>query len=145
MKKLRSTFVLLAVILSIAGNAPGEETETGKKPDTLSGMIEGLMVDNIMTSELDVAEGLEVVVSRIVIPPNTELPKHWHPGEEFGYVLEGTVTFWQEGEAESVLKKGDVRKIPLHRVHNVHTTDSSATILVFRVHESGQPVRVLVE
>ncbi len=43
-------------------------------------------------------EGIEVIVSRVQVPPNAELPRHWHPGEEFGYVIDGEVSLWLEGE-----------------------------------------------
>lgn len=85
-----------------------------------------------------------MVVSHLVIPPNTEIPKHWHHGEEYAYLIDGSVVLSQEGKEEILFKKGDAAKIPLEQVHTVRTTDSSATILVFRVHESGLPVRVLV-
>ncbi len=143
--KLRMLLILPVMILAIAWSGLCEENDAGKKPDTLAGTIEGLSIDNILTSQLELAEGVEVVVSHIVIPPNTELPKHWHPGEEFAYVLDGSVILWQDGKAEIFFKKGDAAKIPLKQVHSARTTDSPATILVFRVHELGQPVRVLVE
>jgi quercetin dioxygenase-like cupin family protein len=143
--KLRMPFILSVAILAIAWSGLCEENDTGKKPDILAGTIEGLSVDNILTSQLELAEGVEVVVSHVVVPPNTELPKHWHPGEEFAYVIDGSFILWQDGKTEIHFKKGDAAKIPLKQVHSARTTDSPATILVFRVHESGQPVRVLVE
>lgn len=85
------------------------------------------------------------MVSHIVMPLNTELPKHRHHGEEFAYLIDGSLILWQEGKKKILFDKGDAVKIPLKQVHNVRTAESSATILVFRVHESGQPVRVLVE
>jgi quercetin dioxygenase-like cupin family protein len=60
-------------------------------------------------------------------------------------VLEGSVTLWQEGEDDIVGKAGDVVKVPLKQVHNAITTEEGASILVFRVHEQGQPERVPVE
>jgi quercetin dioxygenase-like cupin family protein len=79
------------------------------------------------------------------MPPNISLPKHWHPGEEFAYVLEGSVTLWQKGKDDIVGKAGDVVKIPLKQVHTAITTDQGATLLVFRVHEQGEPERIPVE
>lgn len=137
-------FILPFVILAFAGSGICQE-DTEKKPDILAGTIEGLSVDNILTSQLELVEGVEVVVSHIVMPPNTELPKHWHHGEEFAYLIDGSLILWQEGEEEIIFKKGDVGKIPLKQVHSARTADSPATVLVFRVHQSGQPVRVLVK
>jgi quercetin dioxygenase-like cupin family protein len=111
----------------------------------MAGKIKGLEIDNIMTDELELVEGTEVVISRVVIPANTTLPKHWHPGEEFAYVLEGSGILWQKGKSDVILKKGDVIKIPLKQIHTAKTLEEGATILVFRVHEKGKPVRVNVE
>ena len=52
----------------------------------------------------------KLIVSRVSIPANTSLPKHWHPGEGFGYVLEGSVVLWHEGKDDVVAKQGDVVK-----------------------------------
>jgi quercetin dioxygenase-like cupin family protein len=104
-----------------------------------------LKLENLLKAQLEGVDGTEVIVSRVTMPPNTSLPKHWHPGEEFGYVLEGSVVLWQDGKDDLVGKKGDVMKVPLKQVHTAITRDEGATILVFRVHEQGKPERVPVE
>jgi len=104
----------------------------------------GVKLENLLRSELAGAEGLEVIVSRVTLPPHTALPKHWHPGEEFGYVLDGSMVLWQDGKEDIVGKKGDVMMVPLKQVHTAMTRDEGATVLVFRVHEVGQPERIPV-
>ena len=104
-----------------------------------------LKFEDLMTEKLANAENTEVVVSITTLPPHTTLPKHWHPGEEFAYVLEGSFVLEQEGKADEYYKQGDVGKVPLKQVHTVRTEEESATILIFRVHELGQPGRILVE
>jgi quercetin dioxygenase-like cupin family protein len=99
----------------------------------------------MLKAVLEGVDGTEVIVSRVDIPPHTSLPKHWHPGEEFAYILDGSVTLWQKGMDDLVGSPGDVMKVPLKQVHTAITGDEGATILVFRVHEQGQPERVLVE
>jgi quercetin dioxygenase-like cupin family protein len=103
-----------------------------------------MMFADLLTSQLEGAAGTEVIVSITTVPPNTSLPQHWHPGEEFAYVLEGSFVLWQEGKPDEIYNKGDVGKVPLKQVHTVSTKEEGAIILVFRVHESGQPGRVLV-
>lgn len=103
------------------------------------------VLETLLATELEGATGTDVIVSRVKLPPNTALPKHWHPGEEFAYVLEGTVTLWQEGKEDSISKAGEVMKIPLKQVHSAMTGDEGATVLVFRVHEHGQPERIPAE
>jgi quercetin dioxygenase-like cupin family protein len=102
-------------------------------------------LETLLSAQLEGVDGTEVIVSRVTIPPNTALPKHWHPGEEFAYVLEGSVVLWRDGEAETTGEEGDVLKVSLKQVHTAVTRAQGATILVFRVHEQGKPERVLVE
>ena len=101
--------------------------------------------EDLMTEKLQGVENTEVVVSITTVPPHTTLPKHWHPGEEFAYILDGSIVLIQDGKADEYYRKGDVGKVPLKQVHTVRTDEESATILIFRVHELGQPGRILVE
>lgn len=104
-----------------------------------------LKFEDLMTEKLEGVENTEVVVSITTVPPYTTLPKHWHPGEEFAYVLEGSVVLLQDGKPEECYKKGDAAKVPLKQVHTIRTEEESSTILIFRVHELGQPGRILVD
>ena len=104
-----------------------------------------VQVDNLLRSDSQVAEGVEIIVSEIEIGPGFTLPKHYHPGEEFVYVIEGEATLWQQGQADRVLRAGEVYKIPLEQVHTAITGDSAARAIVFRVHRKGQPDRIPVE
>ena len=107
--------------------------------------ISQVKFEDLLTSQLEGVEGIEVVVSHITVPANTSFPKHWHPGEEFVYILEGSVLFWLKDKADVICKKGDVIKMPLKQIHTAITNEESAKILVFRVHELGQPGRILVD
>ena len=102
-------------------------------------------LETLLASELEGVDGTEVIVSRVTIPPHTSLPKHWHPGEEFAYVVDGSVTLWQQGKRDIVGKKGSVMKVPLKQVHTAITNDEGVTLIVFRVHEQGQPERIKAE
>ena len=103
-----------------------------------------MMFADLLTSQLEGVENTEVVVSITTVPPHTTLPTHWHPGEEFAYVLDGYFILHQEGKADEFYRKGDVGIVPLKQVHTVSTQEEGATILIFRVHELGQPGRTLV-
>nr|WP_319383843.1 cupin domain-containing protein [uncultured Roseibium sp.] len=102
-------------------------------------------IKNLMTHALESAAGLEVIVSQVVLPPDVTLPSHWHPGEEIAYVLQGSVTLILEGEGEEEFSAGDVGIVPLKQVHSARSGTDGATILVFRVHEEGQPGRVMAD
>ena len=146
--RMRIFLFLIATVIVSTGLAYSEvigQAESEKKKDILAGTVQGLKIDNLMTSQLELVEGTEVVVSHVEIPANTTLPKHWHPGEEFVYVLEGSEVLWQKDKPDVHLKKGDVFKVPLKQIHTAKTGEEGVTVLVFRVHETGQPVRVNVE
>lgn len=102
-------------------------------------------VDNLMRSDSRVADGIEIIVSVIEIEPGFTLPKHYHPGEEFVYLLEGSATVWQQGKPDVVLHAGEVFKVPLEQVHTAMTSESSARAVVFRVHRKGSPDRIPAE
>jgi quercetin dioxygenase-like cupin family protein len=104
-----------------------------------------IQFNNLMEEALVGAPGTEVVLSHVVLPPRFTLPKHWHPGEEFAYILQGSVTLWQEGAEDLTVHAGDVAKVPHKVVHTVRTGEDGVTLVVFRVHEAGQPERVVVE
>ena len=104
-----------------------------------------LVLETLLSTQLEGVEGTEVIVSRIVMPPNTILPRHWHPGEEFAYVLEGSTILRRDGKPDLTARKGELVKIPLKEIHSAATTDQGATILVFRVHEHGKPERILID
>lgn len=132
MKKLLATvtiFCVLLIALSTVANAGAPK-------------IPGLKLNNLMKATLEGVKGTEVIVSHVTIPPNTTLPRHWHPGEEFAYVLEGSVTLWQKGKEDVKGKTGDVIKVPLKQIHTAITNEDGVTLLVFRVHEQGKPERV---
>ena len=93
----------------------------------------------------EIAPDREVIVSLVEIPPHTRLKRHWHPGEEFHYYLEGEVTIELDGKPDIVGKPGTVGHVPLKAVHTAVTHERGARILVFRVHLKGKPVRYLVD
>ena len=104
-----------------------------------------MLLETLLSTQLEGVEGTEVIVSRVVMPPNTALPQHWHPGEEFAYVLNGSTILRRDGKPDLTVLEGELVKIPLKEIHSAVTTEQGATILVFRVHEHGKPERILVE
>jgi len=101
--------------------------------------------NNLATDELESADGLEVVTSYVELPAETRLPIHKHPGEEFAYIIDGSVYLWQEGVGERRLEAGTTAKVPLDTVHTVRTGDEGVKLLVFRIHRQGEPERILVD
>lgn len=133
------------LILMIGTLMIGPAMVLGHEAPPEEGPPPGLNLETLLKAQLEGFEGGEVIVSRVTIPPNTSLPKHWHPGEEFAYILEGSAVLWQDGKEEIVGKAGDVVTVPLKQVHTAITRDEGVVFLVFRVHVQGKPERILVE
>lgn len=89
------------------------------------------------------APGREVLVDRVEIPPNSKLDRHWHPGEEFHYYLEGDPEITIEGKGLTRPALGTVGHVPYKALHRAGAGRAGATILVFRVHTTGEPWRYL--
>lgn len=85
----------------------------------------------------------EVWIDLVEIPPNTALPRHTHPGEEFHYYMEGEVEIHIDGADTIMGKPGTVGHVPYGRLHTAVTKDKGSKSLVFRVHREGEPVRTL--
>lgn len=84
--------------------------------------------------------GREVIVQLVELQPNTKLERHWHPGEEFHYYLEGEVEI-KIADSSFIGKPGMVGHVPYKAIHNARALDKGAKILVFRVHSEGEPMR----
>ena len=104
-----------------------------------------VQADNLLRESVAGVEGKEVIMSRVRFPPHTELPWHWHSGEEFFYVIEGSITLKRRGEPDSLAGAGDAQKIAAQAVHTGNTGEQGAELVIFRVHTSGRPERYLVD
>ena len=85
----------------------------------------------------------EVIQARVEIDPGVTFPKHWHPGQEIIYVLEGTLEYEFEGKPPTRLKAGEVLFIPAGTVHSAKNVGSGDVAeLGTYVVEKGKPLVV---
>lgn len=114
-------------------------SDESKAPELTPGSNE------ILRAPLTVADGLEIIISDVIIPPNEATPRHYHPGEEFVYVIEGSVVHVEEEKPEFILKAGETITLAPEVEHAPRGTEEGARVIVFRVHTEGQPERILIE
>ena len=87
------------------------------------------------------ATGREVVQAIADFEPRATPGRHTHPGEEIGYVLEGTFLVEQDGKAPVTLKAGGTFLIPAGTVHNATNTGAgTGKILATYIVEKGKPL-----
>ena len=94
----------------------------------------------LQRADLSVA-GREAVVARADFDPDGVVGRHTHPGEEMGYIIEGTVQLEIDGKPPLISKAGDVYFIPAGAVHtakNIGTTQ--AKVLATYIVEKGKPL-----
>ena len=73
--------------------------------------------------------------------PGGAAGKHTHPGEELGYVMEGTLLLEVAGQPPRTLKAGEVFFIPAGTVHDGKNVGSGpAKVLATYIVEKGKPV-----
>ena len=98
----------------------------------------------MLRAPLTMADGLEVIISDVVIPPIATVPRHFHPGQEFLYIIEGSANHVEEGQEDFVLSAGDAYVIPPRSIHAPRGGPVGARAIVFRVHVEGTDERTLV-
>jgi quercetin dioxygenase-like cupin family protein len=90
--------------------------------------------------------GREVVQARVELDPGVTFGKHWHPGEEIIYVLEGSLEYQVEGKPPVTLKAGDILFIPAGTIHAAKNVGSgNGAELATYVVEKGKPLVVMAK
>ena len=94
----------------------------------------------LQTAELTVA-GREAVTAKAELPVGVAAGRHTHPGEEIGYVLEGSVSIEIEGQPAKTVKAGEAFVIPNGKIHNAtNTAKTQTTIVSTYIVEKGKPL-----
>ena len=85
----------------------------------------------------------EITIQRIVIPPHTKLPWHYHPVLISGYVMSGALTIETRGESRRLtVWAGQAFPELMNVAHRGVTGDVPAELLVFYAGTQGAPLSV---
>jgi quercetin dioxygenase-like cupin family protein len=77
--------------------------------------VPGLKRTDLQQHDLSVP-GREVIQNRIDIDPDAPPIRHWHPGEEIIYVLEGTLEYAIDGRPPTTASAGEALMVPAEAV-----------------------------
>ena len=102
------TVRLVAAMLLIAG--------TGVILNVARTQQQGIQRTDLQRHDLSVP-GYEVVQARVALDPGVSSVRHWHPGEEIVYMIEGSLEYEIEGKPPVTLEAGDVLFIPARAIH----------------------------
>jgi quercetin dioxygenase-like cupin family protein len=131
----RTTIILgLTLAVGITLGAFGERF--------LSAQQSGVKRTELLKTAIAGMEGKEAIMYVAELPPGAAAGKHTHPGEEFAYILDGTLTLEPQGQAPKTYKAGEVFHNPAKVVHDAKnmSTTAPSKVLVFLLAEKGQPL-----
>ena len=128
---------ILAIAVLLAGSGLALHVAHAQQP--------GIKRTDLQRHDLSVP-GREVVQTRVDFEPGVSFPRHWHPGEEIVYAIEGSLEYQLEGRPPVTLKAGEVLFIPARTVHSVKNVgrDNGAELGTYFV-EKGKPLLVLAK
>ena len=119
--------LVLVVVLVVAGSVSAQQQQ-------------GFSRTVIQRGDLS-TPGREVVSALAEFQPGATVGPHTHPGEEAGYLLEGTLVFEQAGKPTVTLKAGETFFVPAGTVHNATNKGSGRTrVLATYIVEKGKPL-----
>ena len=122
MKKLIAVLVAVGGIGTFAAQQPGFTRKL-------------LQDQNLSVADRHAVQALAEFV------PGGAAGRHTHPGEELGYVMEGTLQLEVAGQPPRTLKAGETFFIPAGVVHDGKNVGSGpAKVLATYIVEKGKPV-----
>jgi quercetin dioxygenase-like cupin family protein len=83
---------------------------------------------------------LEGVTTTVEIPPGAVSTRHSHPGEDFGYLIEGTIVLMVDGKPPLTVHAGETfftERGHIHNARNIGTTVAKAVDVY--VIDKGKP------
>lgn len=136
---MRRTVFLLCVALAaaVAAGVLGGQLLRAQQPPA--------RVSELLRTDLAGMEGKELIVQLVEVAPGAATGRHHHPGHEVAYVLDGTGVLEIEGRPPLSSKAGEVNYIPARQVHEGRNASTTAPLrlVVFRIHEKGQPITIM--
>jgi quercetin dioxygenase-like cupin family protein len=104
-------------------------------------------VAELYKADLVTSDGKEASLFLAELAPGANMGKHYHPGDAFAYILEGTMLLEIAGGQSVTLKSGQSGSLPPRTVHDDKNASQTAPLkfLVFHVAKKGDPLAVPVQ
>lgn len=99
-------------------------------------------ISEVLRGEIAAAPGHSLVVGDIVGDAGFAIPRHYHHGEEFLYVLGGSAIISREGMADMTLRPDDSLRIAPGTLHWGRAGSEGLRAVTSWVVPDGQPLRV---
>lgn len=100
--------------------------------------------NEVLRGPIQAAPGHELVVGDLVMPAGSEIPRHYHHGEEFLYVIGGSAVVSRPGAPDVTLRPGQGLRIAPGTVHWGRAGPDGVRAVASWVAADGQSLRVPV-
>jgi quercetin dioxygenase-like cupin family protein len=129
---------LTARAILAQSNPPGPAASTLDEPIKRTVLFRG---------NLEGAPDKEIVIFIADLAPGAVGAKHYHPGPEFFYVLEGSLAHEPDGGSAHMMKSGAFGSNPNRGVHIIKNPSRTerAKAIDFLIAEKGQPLVIPVQ
>lgn len=101
-------------------------------------------IAEVLSGAIQAAPGHHLVMGDLNIPANAPIPRHYHHGEEFLYIMGGSTVIVREGQGELTLRPGQSIRIAPGTVHWGKAGPEGLRAVSSWVVPHGQPLRVAV-
>lgn len=101
-------------------------------------------ISEVLSGPIQAAPGHHLVTGDLNIPANAPIPRHYHHGEEFLYILGGSTVIAREGLGEQELRPGQAIRIAPGTVHWGRAGPEGLRAVSSWVVPDDQPLRVAV-
>ena len=126
MKSSRTFSIGAALVLGVAAAAGAQQ----------AGFTRSAVQDQPLS-----APSRHAVQARAEFAPGVAAGRHTHPGEELGYVLEGTLLLEVDGQPPRTVNAGEAYFVPAGMVHDGKNIGSgTAKVFATYIVEKGKPV-----
>ena len=132
--------ILAAGLASVlAGCAP---TPAPESASSMAPIYEPAPGSNlVLEGPIAAAPGHHLVMGDLVAPAGAAIPAHTHSGEEFLYLLAGSVTLRRVGEPDLQLRAGEAVRIAPGVVHSGLAGPKGLRAISSWVVKNGEPLR----
>jgi len=98
-------------------------------------------VSQVLEGPIEAAPGHMLILGDLNLAPGAAIPRHWHHGEEFIYVLGGSSVLSRAGEPDVTLVAGQALRIAPGTIHWGQAGPRGLRAVASWVQVDGKPLR----
>lgn len=99
-----------------------------------------------LTAPISASGQYEATIGTVIVPAGAASPRHSHPGDEIGVLIDGESVVEIEGSAPAKITAGQAFHVPAGKAHIARNTGSGpAKVVSIWIVEKGKPMQEIVK